>query len=267
MDREIGWRKLQSKPHLVISSFNNSGESLIKYGSSYSLYDQSNQLKWDEINSGLGAIKANHVGHDLNNILNFIIQNFERLPDRTAFLKANILERHCTREYFDQNIKNLTYTQFYYDPKIELGKENDIIFPGMYLEKNDPWYIRREKHRVFCSLDQLAAELFLDYKPAKYVMFSPGACFMVPKEYITRHPKEIYEILLRISTYDFFPDEAFIVERILPMVFLSGYKTKNNLDSLIQSIETKLEKSEHLCRRKSLSSKISKRLPNVWPSR
>ena len=258
---------MHSKPHLVISSFNNSGESLIEYGSSYSLYDQSNQIEWDEINSDLGAIKANHVGHDLNNILNFIIQNFESLPDRTAFLKANILERHCTREYFEQNINNLTYTQFYYDQKIKPGNENDVIFPGMYLERNDPWYVRKENHRIFCSLDQLADELFLEYTPAKYVMFSPGACFMLPKEYIIRQPKEIYEILLRISTYDFFPDEAFIVERILPMIFLSGYKTKSNLNSLIQSIETKLETNRHVCDRKSLSLQISKRLPKVWLNR
>ena len=259
---------MHSKPHLVISSFNNSGELLIGYGSSYSLYDQSNTNEWAEINSKLGAIKATHVGHDLNNILNFIIDNYGNLPDRTAFIKANILERHCTPDYFEQNIDNLTYTQFYHDPKVELGNGvNDVIFPGMYLERNDSWYVRKEKHRAFCSLDQLANELFLEYRPANYVMFSPGACFLIPKEYITRHPIEIYKILLRISTYEFFPDEAFIVERILPMIFLSGYKANSNLNSLIQSIEVKLEKNEHSCIKKSLSSQISKRLNKIRQSR
>ena len=71
---------LQQKPFLVISSFNNTGEHLTKYGSDYVLIDQSNDPEWATANRELGAIKASHVGHDLNNILNFIVDNYDDLP-------------------------------------------------------------------------------------------------------------------------------------------------------------------------------------------
>ena len=255
---------LQQKPFLVISSFNNTGEHLTKYGSGYVLFDQSNDPEWDRANLQLGAIKASHVGHDLNNILNFVVANYDDLPEKIAFLKSNIIGRHCTQEYLELNINNDFYTHFYHDPKVELGKRvNDVPFPGMYLEVNNSWYVRQESHKLFCTFDQLADRLFDNYKPGRYLLFSPGACFLITKEHILRHPKSLYLNLSDIASYDFFPDEAYMVERVLPMIFMSGYNLRPDIDDLKIEISRKLQSPSHVCQMNAAKPRVKQRLTNI----
>ncbi len=252
------------KPFLVISSFNNSGSHLIQYGSGYQLFDQSNDPHWMKTNEKIGASRAPHVGHDLNNILNFIVDNYDSLPAKIAFLKANIIGRHCTEEFLVNNIYNDFYTNLYHDPKVELGKNvNDVPYPGMYLEANNPWYVTKENHSLYCSLDHLADRLFENYKPGKYICFGPGACFIIPRDQILRHPKDLYSALSKITTYKFFPDEAFIVERILPMIFTSGYKLRVDIFQLEDEISLKLNRSSHKCLQRAPQSRIKRKLVHV----
>jgi hypothetical protein len=228
------------------------------------MFDQSNDPKWDATNRELGAIKASHVGHDLNNIFNFIVDNYDDLPLKIAFLKANIIGRHCTREYLELNINNDFYTNFYHDPKVELdNRVNDVPFPGMYLEINDSWYVRQESHKLFCTFDQFAVRLFEDYKPGRHLLFSPGACFLITKEHILRHPKSLYLNLSEIASYDFFPDEAYMVERILPMIFMSGYNLRPDIDVLKVEISSKLQSSGHVCQMNTAKPRVKQRLSNI----
>lgn len=258
---------MSEKPFLVISSFNNSGMHLTKYGSGYKLLDQSNIAKWEVENRMNGATKANHVGHDLNNILNYIVENYDQLPQKIAFLKANVIGRHCTEEYLENNITNDFYTNFYHDPDVKLQKKvNDVPFPGNYLEANDPWYVTKENHKLFCSLDQLGSRIFEKYKPGKFVSFGPGACFVIPKKQILRHPKELYSVLSMISSYQFFPDEAFIVERILPMIFTSGYRLRQDVKILEKELIVKLEENNHQCSNVRTNFSIKRKLTKIAQS-
>jgi len=260
---------MKRKPFLVISSFNNTGEHLTKYASDYILFDQSSDSKWYLANRQLGAIKTSHVGHDLNNILDFIVDRYDDLPEKIAFLKGNIIGRHCTKEYLELNINNDFYTHFYYDPNVELSNGiNDVPFPGMYLEINDSWYVGPENHKLFCTFDQLADRLFEDYKPGKYLLFSPGACFLITKDHILRHPKSLYLNLSEIASYKFFPDEAYMVERVLPMIFMSGYRIRLDIDDLKHEISKKLQLQSHVCQMIVAKPRVKQRLTNImkrWP--
>ena len=258
---------LQQKPFLVISSFNNTGEHLTQYGSGHVFFDQSNDPEWDRANQQLGAIKASHVGHDLNNILNFIVDNYDDLPKKIAFLKANTIGRHCTREYLELNINNDFYTNFYHDPQVKLQNGvNDVPFPGMYLEVNNSWYLRQGSHKLFCTFDDFADRLFEDYKPGRHLLFAPGACFLITREHILRHPKSLYSNLSEIASYGFFPDEAYLVERVLPMIFMSGYKLRPDIDILKIEISRKLKSPSHICHMNSAKPRIKQRLTNILKS-
>ena len=57
----------------------------------------------------------------------------------------------------------------------------------------------------------------------QYVQFSPGGCYIVEKERIIKNPKSLYIGLRKIISYQFFPSEAWLLERFLHILFTSNY--------------------------------------------
>jgi hypothetical protein len=206
-------------------------------------------------------MKRKNVGHSLSNIFEYIIENWENLPDSITFLKANVVPRHCDQAYFDLNINNHFYTHFYNDENVNLKiGVNEVLFPGYYLEINNSWYMERGEHALFCTFDEFASMLFKNYKPSMYILFCPGACFTVTQGQIKKYPKELYEILQYVVSYRFFPDEAYVVERILPSIFLGTYVCAENLDTIFTNLKAiNLKKNKEKCKKHS-AMKISQRI-------
>jgi hypothetical protein len=235
------------KPFIVFSTYNNSIHHLEKYAEDFVVYDQSDKLEWQKANKEYECIQKENIGHSLGNIFEYILTNWDRLPPKIAFLKANVFPRHCDREYFESKINNSHFTQFYFEKEVELKSNvNSVPFPGFYIEVNNSWYMTKSNHHLFCSFNDLADAIFIDYQVSENVLFGPGACFLLTSDQIKKHPKELYETLRLVVSYKFFPDEAYIVERMIPMIFLSGYECKPKLGDLLVSLHGKLG-DNHLC--------------------
>lgn len=251
---------LQKKPFIVFSTFNNSISELTKYADDYVVYDQSTNENWVRENEAHNALKRLNIGHSLSNVFEYILENWENFPETTTFLKANVVPRHCDQDYFDLHINNNYYTHFYNDADVDLEVGiNEILFPGYYLEVNNSWYMERGNHALFCTFDEFAGQLFKNYTPSKYVLFCPGACFTVTKSQVKKHPKELYRILHYAVSYRFFPDEAYIVERILPSIFLGSYVCNENLETLLTNLKQKKQENDAKCEKHS-PAKISTRI-------
>lgn len=257
---ETGFALLQEKPFIVFSTFNNSISEFVKYADGYVVYDQSTEENWIQENEAHKAIKRKNTGHSLSNVFEYIIENWENLPNTITFLKANVVPRHCDQEYFNLNINNLSYTHFYNDENVDIKNGiNEILFPGYYLEINNSWYMERGNHALFCTFDEFARMLFRNYTPSRYVLFCPGACFSVRQDQIKKYPKELYKILQYVVSYRFFPDEAYVVERLLPSVFLGTYVCNENLDTILAELKARTRKNEKKCKKHS-PMKISHRI-------
>jgi hypothetical protein len=57
--------------------------------------------------------------------------------------------------------------------------------------------------------------------------FSPGACYIVERERILRHPVSLYVALRKILSYGLFPSEAWMVERMMHTVFSANYELQD----------------------------------------
>jgi Protein of unknown function (DUF3431) len=238
--------------HLVISSYNHDMGELTKLGIPFTIYDQSDDLEFTQrISREYETLQRSNCGHSLSNIFEYICTNYADLPELIIFVKANIVPRHCTKAYFQANIHNNFYTHLYHEelPRTISGS-SDYLTPGYFLETNNSWYSATREHHLFCKFDDFYKFLFSTNREPEWLNFSPGACFIVEAERVRRYPKSFWQALNRISTYIYFPAEAYMVERLLPAIFQSSIPLQpwmhdsNQIDEKIDSLlETSIKHS------------------------
>lgn len=218
---EIFWviSNYQQDPSEVIKSLNGGYHIFNQGESSFIPFEI---MASDRVSSSL------HSGHNLSDYLRYIIQNYYTLPSRVGFIKGNLFPRHISKEIFLDRKRvpgfvslygdiNTFSPQYRFQPRIFYMAQQ--VAPGCYLEIANDWYAKyRSKGRFYPNLSDLFLEIFGRSAP-KYVLFSPGACMIVPKENISRWPLELYQHLYEIVTYELFPVEAFHLERIMLYLF------------------------------------------------
>jgi hypothetical protein len=251
--------------HMVISTYNCDPGYLIDLGIPYTIYDQSDQEIFAKEISNLANVNLRpNVGHSLSNVFEYITDNYDSLPDIVIFVKANVVPRHCTQEFFENNIFNDYFSHLFHLNFVKVDhKHSEYLSPGNLLEFNDSWYVRTKNHRLFCSFDEFYQFMFLAQDVPRYLVFSPGACYIVESERIRNYPKSFWQALNKISSYEYFPSEAFMVERLLSLVFTSKLRLQTwvNDPSLFEKlIENRLNSAmEHSCE-VTLKRKILNRL-------
>ena len=156
--------------------------------------------------------KDKNVGYNIYDYMDFIIKNYDYLPDMMFFIKGNMLSRHISKEEFDLICNNRTFTPI-------LTQNHGTYMPtcyykdGLYYEKNDSWYFNHHEHKHFHSYNEFADLMRLP-KP-EYLGFAPGGCYMVPKENILKRSKDFYIKLRSFVDYCQEPAEAHAIERAL----------------------------------------------------
>lgn len=219
--------------HLVISNYNADPSYLFELSDSYTIYDQSDDRKTqdslkqlrEEMNVEVHFTE--NLGHNLNNILDYIIDNYDQLPDKIAFLKGNIVPRHCSLLFVSEAIKKGFYTQLWNQEEVN-DRQNIqyVLSPGQFLEVNNSWFVWDAPHKYFTSLNHLLDFLFADYRQAAFMNFAPGGNYLVEASRIRYNPKSLYQGLRVIIGYTWRPAEAFMLERILPLVFNRTHQLK-----------------------------------------
>ena len=176
-----------------------------------------------------------HTGHNLSDYLEFIIENYSDLPERLGFIKGNIIGRHIEEDVFKSRIKQNGFVSLYSDNKTFkpiYSKAHHIInqfiaqqtAPGYFLEKTNNWYIKsRPTGKYFPKLEDMF-KFIANRELPKFITFIPGACMLVPRENILRNDLDFYKKLLESVTYEFFPVEAYHLERCMLYLFYYPYK-------------------------------------------
>ena len=165
--------------------------------------------------------KELNVGSNIYDYMSYIVDNYDNLPDKVLFGKTNMLERHITKEEFDealylekhpkQGTSNIRWLSTrYHDVRMPIAYYS---ITGLYHEINNSWYVQEHPHKYYSNYNDFARDFGL---PApKYLGFAPGACWIVPRENILKHPQEYYQRLKDIVLHDVNPAEAHMIERAL----------------------------------------------------
>lgn len=161
--------------------------------------------------------KEKNVGYNIFDYMDYIIKNYDNLPDLMFFIKGNMLERHIPKDEFDKLANKKIFTPL-------LTQNHKTYMPvcyyedGLFCEVNDSWYMNCHQKKHFSTYNEFADIMGLP-KP-KYIPFAPGACYLVPRENILKRSKEFYQKLISFIDYCAEPAEAHAIERALYTIWL-----------------------------------------------
>lgn len=173
-------------------------------------------------------IAAPNPGHSLGNFFRFILDNYDELPDTVVFLKSNIVPRHVSElEALKLLCIEPGLVQLWHDPTYRTdGFQSDVSGSGRFLERNNSWFMKasssQKQFRYFDDLDLFLEFIFPDYKPVRWIEFAPGACYSVPRANILKRSRGYYSFMHALSTYSYFPLEAYLVERTMQLGWETG---------------------------------------------
>jgi hypothetical protein len=236
---------------LVVSDYNwlpnNIEESWVyKYSDNFLIYDrfhrfkENDKIKWQK-----------NVGQNIYDIFDFIVNNYQNLPNGTIFCRASFLnpkdtgtprfdERghrisngNCSEEFFLKNANNTHFTElqdFTLEPwrfSSSPDSWNKIGPENSYLELNNNWYFGTYPSRYYTSLDAFFNDMYTDYTHLDYIRFSPGGCYIIPKQHILKQSKKFYERVREILSWDIIIGEAHMIERALYTIFNNNYTVRD----------------------------------------
>jgi len=208
----------------IVHNYNYDPSSLLDLLDEYFIFEASDNLSETEKDKLAirheGKISfTQNIGHSLTNWLDWIITNYENLPPVVALLKGNILERHMDSESFTSAIKNQRFTPLFRDSNlVELEGISFLVSPGLLAEVNNSWYAGQSQCKYFSNLNDFLHFLFvLDFDP-KFVIFAPGANYIVQDFQIEKYPLAFWTALRQIVSYDYFVSEAWMFERLFHFI-------------------------------------------------
>ena len=232
--------------YLVVSNYYNDLSWVADYTNSYTIYDQSSDPVYPTSLKIEQVIKSTHAGHNIKDYCTFIIDNYDSLPDCTIFATGNIFPRHVSREYFNKIVNTGRFTPIE-DPQRhkEEWPVTSFSADGGYREINNSWYLNVNnipQLKYFSSLNNFLCFCFVDPVLPRYVRFSPGANYIIPKNVLLQYPKVFYENLRTFVSYapDHVPGESYIIERAFYTIFTAEYKLNDVMKKRIPKTFKKL---------------------------
>jgi len=138
--------------------------------------------------------------------------------------KGNMIGRHVSLEFFERVVGNRVFTHLYDDrTNKEIPGVSSQLYDGHYLELNTSWYMKTKPYHYFGTFNSMLRFIFKDPLIPTWILFSPGACFIVPKRHVEHYPRVFWLNLKTLVSYIYFPAEAYILERMLPIIFSNTY--------------------------------------------
>jgi hypothetical protein len=213
---------------LCVSNHNNDLSWLDKYPNGYIIYDRSDS---DEHVKGRGYVKSPNVGYNIYDMMTFIIDHYDALPDYTTFCKGNIVPRHVSLGYFESVMNNRFYTPIF-DYELHNPEMPVCMFSsdGLWSERNDSWYLRAKNPRHFNDYNQLLVKCFSKCVIPKYVTFAPGGNYVLPREMILKYDVGFYKTLRGFIDYTQLPPEAHAIERLLHTMWTCNFPVKESMN-------------------------------------
>jgi hypothetical protein len=215
-----------------------------------------NESDWSHIGK---VFKSPNVGANQYEILRFIIDNYDNLPDNSIFIKGNILfhehikgvDNYTNLERFVESLYSDTFFSIWQDKLLLSGDKRhchytseEILRNGILNQPIEHTYDSRVEYKYFSSIYSILDWLFEDCPRPSSMPFVPASIFSVPKEMIYIRSKIFYERLLSIMTYQpkFYMDwakyvcgECFLIERLFPYIWENSLKERGVIENVIQN--------------------------------
>jgi hypothetical protein len=183
-------------------------------GDDYLIYDRSDDgidhlAEFDPTK----IIKTENVGQVDFDKLNYLIDNYDNLPDVFLWGKTNLF-KYITPEEYDKVKDNKFFTPLLTQNHKTYQDNNGWVCyysENMYWERNNNWYLNQFPTKYFKDYGEFAHTYQLPNEP--YIPFAPGGNYILTRDTVHKYSKDYYEKLARILPYCREPGEAQMLER------------------------------------------------------
>jgi hypothetical protein len=239
--------KIIKNNFLVVSDYNwlpeNICESWIGEATDdYLIYDRFHRPEWEESDK---LIKQKNVGQNVYDIFDFIVTNYDNLPNNTIFCRSAFLfpkdtgtprlnekgeklsTGNCSKEHFFKLANNTTFTELHdFGPEVHDGYASRMGPDGSFLEINNSWFAPYGTRKYYYNTNTFLQDMYVDPIIPIYIRFSPGANYIIPKDNILKYSKKFYERIREILSHDIIVTEAYILERCIYTIFTCDWEVK-----------------------------------------
>lgn len=181
---------------------------------SWVLNNPDGYVLYDRSESGvIDAIPRENIGDADFDKLDYLVTNYETLPDVFLWSKSNLF-KFITPEEFGLVKDNTGFTPLLTkNHKTYSDAEGLVCYyeDGWYFERNNSWYLGTVPAKCFNNWSEWADTFHLS-KP-DYIPFAPGGSYLLTRERVRRHPKELYAAMRDSLPYSVRPGEAQLCER------------------------------------------------------
>mgnify|MGYP003630243683 FL=1 len=234
---QIMGNKLIKSNFLVVSDYNwlpgNIEESWVhELTDNYVILDKFHRPEWEDKSD---VIKQKNVGQNIYDMFDFIVENYDNLPDVTIFCRSCIFfpkgrkpplsNGNCNLELFKEVCNNTTLTELHdFGPEVHNGIGSKLGPNGSYLEVNNSWYFNHIKSKYFRNTNTFLNEVYVNPEIPSWIRFAPGCNYIVPKENILKYNKEFYEYIRHLLSWDVVVGEAHMIERCIYTFFNTNWE-------------------------------------------
>lgn len=184
-------------------------------GDDYIIYDRSDDgvdhlTEFDPAK----IIKTENVGQVDYDKLNYLIDNYDNLPEVFLWGKTNLF-KYITPEEYERVKDNKTFTPLLTRDHEEREDHHGYICyygSGIYHERNDNWYFNMFTHKYVHTFNEWANLLFLPHS-LSYIPFAPGGNYILTREVVHKYSRDFYVKMASMLPYCQLPVEAQCAER------------------------------------------------------
>lgn len=183
-------------------------------GEDYLLYDRSDDgvdhlAEFDPAK----IIRSENVGQVDYDKLNYLVDNYDLLPEVFLWGKTNLF-KYITMEEYEKVKHNKTFT-----PILTMGHKSYSDRNGVVCYYQGNWYMERNDNWYFNQFQSKHVNTFADWTGMfqlpcpSYIPFSPGGNYLLTKERVHKYSRDFYLKMANMLPYCREPVEAQCAER------------------------------------------------------
>ena len=250
----------QSKHFYCISYFEGAYDWIYKLDQSkYIVYNKSDNDLPKEIKN----IKVKNVGYNLFSYLEFIIQNYEDLPDSIIFCKNNIFDRHINKKLFAKLIKRNIFTSLQEKTYLNNSFVSLRISDQGFSEINTSWYKYNYDRLFFADYNDFYRYIFNSTEIPIFLKFSPGGNYLLKKENILLRSKSFYQNLKLFISHSQYSCESHFLERSLETIWTSSLEINKKMSKRLTQEELNIIKKKCAIKKSKENKILEKTLQTI----
>jgi len=207
---------MEIKAKIIISRFKEDYSWVEEYTDNYVVYN-----KGEVIENNNHILNVENLGGNQRDIFDFIISNYDNLPNLMAFVQAFPFD-HCKKETFDKLILNNEFTSLEDYSHVKAEGCHKKAEDGGYMEINNSWYIPEcnktySQGCKYSSFDEFMNTIFANYNHVDWIRFCPGSQYLIEKRQALFYSISFWQNL-KDHLVAKNPTEGHIIERALWMI-------------------------------------------------